>query len=86
MIHAFLHFASCFPGGLAYGREHSEAGEDCFLKGEALVSQAAVWAGMQPTAPAGLQVFAYGILQQAVQVERLGYKWDWTKVYTNVGA
>jgi len=81
-----LHFLSVFVHGLAYGRQHSKDGEDSFVKVETMLTQAVIWAGMQPAAPVGLQVFAHGVMHRAVQAERVGYKWRWDRIYMNVGA
>jgi len=86
VVHDAMHFVSAFERGLAYGRQHSTPGQDCFVKGETFLTQALIWAGTQPAAPAGLQVLADGIMQRAVQAQRLGYNWRWDTIYMNVGA
>jgi hypothetical protein len=84
VVRAVAHFMCEYDWQLAQGRMHSCDG-DSFVKLEMVPVLAAIWAGMQPGAPAALHVFAYTLLHRAVLTERMGYTWEWQHMYANVG-
>jgi hypothetical protein len=44
-----------------------------------------VYAGKQPTAPAGLRLYSRIIMELVDLMQRAGYKCKWWTMYTNVG-
>jgi hypothetical protein len=72
-------------GDVYLGRQHSKQGADDFIKMENLPTLAAVYAGKQPTAPAGLRLYSRIIMELVDLMQRAGYKCKWWTMYTNVG-